>query len=139
MLRRLVLTLTVLLLHLNGSLQLVLIHSISKFFDIQVSAYTSVDRTVSLGTSMYRTPGFVPHYLPSLSDHPCPHKSGIFKCEWYRAMPLSGTEGVYNTAIVDLFGFLENAGYPPKSFSKISCDPTWRARALLKLGSRKKN
>ena len=85
---------------------------------------------------MYRKPRFVPHYLPSLSDHPCAHKSGIFKCESYRAMLLSGTEEAYNKAIVDLFGFLEDAGYSARCFSKVSYDPAWRARALLKLANR---
>ena len=85
---------------------------------------------------MYRKPGFVLHYLASLSDHPCAHKSGIFRCELYRAMLLSGTEGAYNNAIVDLSGFLENAGYPARCFRKVSYDPTWRASALLKLANR---
>ena len=96
-------------------------HSISSdsqhFLDIQVTAYTSVDRIVCFGTSMYRKPRSVPHDLASLSDHPCAHKSGIFKCESYRAMLLSGTEGAYINAIVDLFGCLEDAGYPARCFS----------------------
>ena len=51
-------------------------------------------------------------------------------------MLLSGMEGAYNNAIVDLLGFLENAGCPARCFNKVSYDPAWRARALLKLANR---
>ena len=93
--------------------------------------------SVSFETSMYRKPGYMPHYLAALSDHPPCHKAGIFKCEAYRALILCAKQNCFDECIVQILGFLSHAGYPEHLFSVPRFCVESRASALTKLEQRK--
>ena len=79
----------------------------------------------------------MPHYLAALSDHPPSHKSGIFRCEAYRALLLCAKQQYFQECIQQILGFLSSAGYPEYLFKvPLFCSET-RALALKKLEQRK--